>query len=159
MSDVKVTGKPTVKKKKSKEQEGMKLTENQEQIDLETKAFTKELEKQRSELKEEKGSSVEATKGKSPLSQNLTVVEKPKTLTLTVDDIAKIVGAANGTKPPTPHLVHQLPEDASLLDRAHLMVDDALGEVGKGAHRVADGARDILGGVIDILTLGRSHRK
>lgn len=158
MSEVAVNGKPTFKPKGNPD---VKLTENQQQIDIDAEEFKQELKAQREELKSEhKQKEVEATKGESPLSHNLEVelIDKPSTFTLTSIELAKIIRAAQGGET-NPHLVPTLPEDASLIDRIQHTTDDVLAEVGRGAHRMADGCRDIIGGAIDIITLGRAHRK
>lgn len=92
----------------------------------------------------------------TPDEQEVEVVEK-QVLHLTADELAKIIAAAQGKYVPNER--PPLPPDATMGDKVKDFADDALGEVGRGAHRIADGCRDIVGGAIDIITLGRAHRR
>lgn len=85
------------------------------------------------------------------------VLPAQATLSLSSDDLAKIIAAAKGDYVAVPR--EPLPPDASLSEKVLDYTDEALGEVGRGAHRMVDGCRDILGGAIDIVTLGRAHRR
>lgn len=153
------TGKPIVKRKGETD---VKLTKNQEQVDLDKNEFQEELKSQRAELRKEQeaGESSLVAEQELPISQNFEgeVVDPEAKFTLTPTELTSIIRAAQGIEE-TPHLVHRMPEDLKGVDKAQYIVDDGLAEVGKGMHRMADGARDIVGGVIDILTLGRAHRK
>lgn len=84
------------------------------------------------------------------------VIAQP-VLQLTAEDLAKIIAAAKGDYVPSER--PPLPPDASFGEKAKDFAEDAVGEVGRGAHRIADGCRDIIGGAIDIITLGRAHRR
>jgi hypothetical protein len=157
--DIKVNGQ--VKRK-------MKMTEGQQDVQKEAAEFTESLKAQREELTKERGeqpvtspAKQEGGRAKEELSraQNLEVLNREQTINISVGDLTTLIAVARGETQVTPHLVHQLPEDASTMDRVHLIADDALAEVGRGAHRVMDGLRDIGGGLIDIVTLGRAHRK
>lgn len=157
--DIQVVGK--VKRKP------MKMTEEQQEVDKEVKQFKEELETQREELVKEREEEDKSrpkkermrARGELSSTHNLEVLPKEETLNITITDLTRIIAVARGEEDTQPHLVHQLPEDASFMDRAQLTVDDALGEIGRGAHRMVDGTRDIVGGLIDIVTLGRAHRK
>lgn len=161
MSEVEVNGKPKFKKKGNPE---VKPSKNQQQVEVEAKEFEQELKKQREELKSEQESqsdkSVERAEQELSPSHNLEqeIIDPPAKFTLTADELAKIISAAQGGDT-TPHLALRTPADLKGLDKAGYVMDDALGEVGRGMHRVADGCRDIVGGAIDIVTLGRAHRK
>lgn len=160
MSEVEVNGKPSFKSRK-KGNPDVKPTKNQQEVDLEAKEFEKELRKQRDELKAEQ---VEETTEESPRSQELTdiieseVIDPQQKFNLTADELAKIITAAQGGDT-EPHLALRMPEDLTPAEKVGYVMDDALAEVGRGLHRVADGARDVVGGAIDIITLGRANRK
>lgn len=161
MSEVELNGKPAFKSKTKKGNPEVKPSKNQQEIDLEAKEFEKELKKQRKELKEEQDSKeVESAEGERSLSQDLEteIIDPPAKFTLTSDELAKIITAAQGGNV-EPHLTLRMPEDLTASEKVGYVVDDALAEVGRGLHRVADGCRDIIGGAIDIVTLGRANRK
>lgn len=82
------------------------------------------------------------------------VLPKELTLNIKVSDFARIVSEASTGRPVRPYQLNA-PSD-SVTER---ILDNTLGAVGDGLHRVADGARDIVGGLIDIVTLGRAGRR
>lgn len=79
---------------------------------------------------------------------------EPQTITITIEDLANIINsAATGTPM---RLARELSRADSSAER---IMDDTLGAVGDGAQRMANGVRDILGGAIEVVTLGRSRRR
>lgn len=82
------------------------------------------------------------------------VLPKEQMLNIKVSDFARIVADASMGRTVRPYQLKAQSE--SMTER---ILDNTLGAVGDGMHRVADGARDIVGGLIDIVTLGRAGRR
>lgn len=125
-------------------------------------ALTEEIHRVNQEMEEYHGTSQPAIDAYTPFMEGgdelqEEVPSSSPVLRLTTDELAKIIAAANGSYIPSER--EPLPPDATLGEKVMDFTDDALGEVGRGAHRVADGCRDIVGGLIDIVTLGRAHRR
>jgi hypothetical protein len=127
-----------------------KITRNQEQAHLEITEFERSLEDPQSHDIPE-----EITHPATEL------LPKEQQFTLTASELSKIILASQGkTLPTTPQEITSVAiESKGILDKAQDTVDDTLSEIGKGLHRVADGVRDIAGGLIDIITLGRANRR
>lgn len=143
---------------KVKVQAKVRPTKEQEEVQ-------REVNKMNTEMEEHFANVPQPAEGYTPFAgseeedeeQAQVLVKHEPTLTLTADDLAKIVAAAKGDY--LPFTRKELPPDASFGEKMIDFTDDAMGEVGRGAHRMIDGCRDILAGAVDIVTLGRARRR
>lgn len=74
-------------------------------------------------------------------------------INISVADLAQMISAVTNGKTA---YIRGLPEKDSAVER---ILDTTLGSFNDGCHRILDGATDIVGGVLDIVFLGRSNRK
>jgi len=74
-------------------------------------------------------------------------------INISVADLAQMISAVTNGKTA---YIRGLPEKDSAVER---IMDTTLGSFNDGCHRILDGATDIVGGVLDIVFLGRSNRR
>ena len=85
--------------------------------------------------------------------QDVTDTIEHMKLNITVAELAVMISnVANGKTA----YIRGLPTSDSPVER---ILDTTLGSFNDGCHRILDGATDIVGGVLDILFLGRTNRK